>query len=148
MSYNSKLANLSGYWTATKNIHIIQSNKKYTYKEHLQFIKCPQETPSIPHEIYNLLYYSDKHINYYYHNRKKVTENYVENISKQIDLNYIIENNSKNYTKFKYLKNKIQYEEYIYIINQNLQISIAIIKKLNQYIAIVFTSYIKKLQND
>nr|YP_009295800.1 hypothetical protein Schim_054 [Schimmelmannia schousboei]AOM64735.1 hypothetical protein Schim_054 [Schimmelmannia schousboei] len=62
--------------------------------------------------------------------------------------NYQFQINQNGYLKIKSTKDQITYIEHIYYISDNLRISITKLKRLNNYIAIAFTSYIKIIKSD
>ena len=60
-----------------------------------------------------------------------------------ISIQYDFQSYGRNYLKIGCNNKEIKYSEYIYTINNNLRISIIIVKKLNRCLAISFTSQIK-----
>lgn len=139
--------NIEGGWLSQQSIYYLEK-KKVTInkfkKNIVRFVNsklvqlsysyiCKYE--SLPNEeiIYNYSITCDKN-----HNSGELKKIY----SKYIQA-YKIELKSTSCVQIKYKAKKITYIEYTYIINKNLRISIIIIKKNHNYVAVCFNSDIK-----
>lgn len=130
-------------WISNKTLYFIKNQKVYKYKEHIQII----ESINIDRSLIKIVNYSIKSKEVYYksHVLQKSSKQYIKisnNINYLYNLNFI----KDNYIHYKYKEKSSAYDEYIYSINNNLKISIAILKKTKQYYAVVFTSYIKQIK--
>nr|YP_010170948.1 hypothetical protein K8K75_pgp118 [Chondria tumulosa]QSD57089.1 hypothetical protein [Chondria tumulosa] len=144
MTTNNNLVNryLKGSWFSQTNIYILNTKQKKILTKQLcvTFNKVKNT-----HKISNT-------------NHNKITSNFNLNTSNleckiakisimENKINAIIEMLNKNLFKFKsYINNNnLIYEEYLYIINNNLMFSTGTLKRLNdsKYLGITVNSYIK-----
>jgi len=127
----------SGSWMSKKSIYLLTHKIESQYQEFIKINKDDQK--------YNLSYKSSETSSYLYHSKINFEKSTIiqkqNKIIKFYNLNYIYPNLLKIKTKL--CKKNLSYKEYIYSINQNLKISISFLKNKNEYLAIVFTSYIK-----
>lgn len=114
-----------------------------------QTIYCPQNKYLV-HNQEDIKF--QKNLLYDIHNRRNkslITFNNTCYINKKNDQytsnKYLYKVQTNKLMKFNISKYGINYTEYIYNININFKISIAILKSTQQYISIIFTSYIKKI---
>lgn len=140
--------NLEGNWIAQKNIYFLHNKRQYQYKEFINIINNTQNINIIKNLLYQYSIFilnKENKNNILYNNLSIYNKNIIKNLNKLIK-NYDIDllTNKLLKVKLKLDQNNLIYYEYIYTINNNLKISIGLLKKQNKYIATILTSYIKK----
>ncbi|CCP38189.1 conserved hypothetical plastid protein (plastid) [Chondrus crispus] len=137
--------NIEGNWLSHQSIYYLQAKKikiNKFQKNIDRFVDQSLQNHSYICKYKNL---SSREIiyNYVAENNPKSKSGILQKIYSSCIQTYKLSLNNTNCIEIKYLKNGIQYTEYTYIINKNLKISVIIIKKNNNYIAISFNSEIK-----
>jgi len=128
-----------GSWMSKKSVYLLKKKLQYQYQEFIHINKN-----SSKYEIgYKLL----KNKAYIFHNY--IDMDLLAAVQKYNNLMKIYNINDQQFKLSKINTKKNQknlfYKEYIYSTNKNLQISIGFIKNQKNYLAIIFTSYIKIL---
>lgn len=124
---------------------VIKINKQNIYITKLNSLKKQEYINRHNYYIYEYKKSSNKKFvsQYSYKENSIPTSGIIQKIENSIKTKYDFKSYEKKYLKVSYNKKEVKYCEYIYTINNNLRISIIIIKKLNKYLAISFTSQIK-----
>lgn len=123
-----------GQWMTKKNIFILKYNLKYTYEEQIKVTKNEDSNLLYDYQLINenaSVYL--KGLNYVFEKKNQISTN-----------EYKIQKINKNLLKINQIINEnTYYTEYMYFIHDNFNTSIGFIKKNNNYLATIFTSYIK-----
>lgn len=130
----------SGNWITKKSIFIHKYNIKHVYEEQIKIVKNDHLDSYNCNLNYNL---NNKNINSYsfYLN---LTHNLLNKKTETIINKYNIQKINHDLLKISINpKTNLVYHEYIYFINNNFNTSISFIKKNKNYLATIFTSYIK-----
>jgi len=141
------LNNIEGDWISQRTIYYLKTKRFKTF--HMKSFIGPFNILN-PIRTKNLMDYNGYIIKWY--NNKQIRENlyiFADNLNQiqkiEGDYNRIYQFEFKTVHLIKIISNyeKMQCIEYIHLVSQNFRISISLIKKLNKYIAIAFTSDIK-----
>nr|YP_009398238.1 hypothetical protein [Thaumatella adunca]ARW67424.1 hypothetical protein [Thaumatella adunca] len=147
LQYNSSSKNFEGQWFLQENIYISKHKIQKTYKQELIVIKNNNNL-----EIQSKINKIKKNILYFNINKisKKLSQIKIVKINNLNIINHLnIKSDLSKFNLFKtsmFINNKsLNHEEYIYIINNNIIISVSLIKNLtnNIYLGIKMSSYIK-----
>lgn len=137
--------NIEGNWLSYQSIYYLQAKKIKINKFQKNIERFVDHSLLNYSYIYKYKNLSSREIiyNYVVENHPKSKFGKLQKIYSNYIQTYELSLNNINCIETKYLKHEIQYTEYTYIINKNLRISVIIIKKYNDYIAISFNSEIK-----
>nr|YP_009395977.1 hypothetical protein [Dasya naccarioides]ARW65163.1 hypothetical protein [Dasya naccarioides] len=132
------LDSFCGQWTTKKSLYLLKNKSEYKYEENFEILK------DIEKQINTKLLFKNDRANFLYQlddnlHIKKFKNNFNETYNVKIfDKNLIKIEKEINYKE-------LIYQEYIYSASENVKISFSLLKKQNQYLFILFTSYIKKI---
>lgn len=127
---------MEGNWITKKTIFAPQNNTLLHYQESINYhinTICDLNNKT----NFSVVFISKQKKPNKFNINKKIKDQY----SNQYNCTY----NQNKLIKVQLSKYGMNYIEYIYNISTNFKISIAILKYTNNYIAIIFTSYIKKI---
>uniref|UniRef100_UPI003002F6EE Ycf58 n=1 Tax=Anunuuluaehu liula TaxID=3049639 RepID=UPI003002F6EE len=145
LQLNTLFDNIEGKWLSHKTIYYLNTKKININKCQKQIIRL--KNLSLENNGYICRYknLSDQEIVYNYipTTNKYSTFGILQKIYNNCIKEYQFQLKDNNNLKIRYIRQDIKYTEYIYTVNTNFRISIVIIKRLNQYIAICFNSEIK-----
>lgn len=135
--------NIEGNWLSHQSIYYLQAKKIKINKFQKNIDRFVDQSLLNYSYIYKHLSSKEIIYNYVTENKQKSKSCKLQKIYSSYIQTYELSLNNTNCIETQYLKNDIKYTEYTYIINKNLRISVVIIKKHNNYIAISFNSEIK-----
>nr|QCI09088.1 hypothetical protein [Inkyuleea mariana] len=146
------LEQMEGDWISQKTLYYLKKKYIYNNKSNIKILKLNNFTNNIiknssNYNIYNFQYSNKKNNDLYFFSKKSnYSSGNIKKISSNDIQNYHFQLISSNCLIIQTMEKNIKYIEYIYYINKNFRISITLLKKINQYIAIAFTSYIRIIQ--
>lgn len=153
MTHKQLLSNFDGHWKYQQTIYNINSKKINCHINNffLQKNDIKQNNYDISNYKTNIIQYHNKKSNIFISiNNTLNVENLEQNIYKNFNnknLKYKYSQNTQKNLNIKYIKDNILYYENFYLINSNFFLSKMFIKKNNKYCAVIFTSYIKIIDN-
>lgn len=145
------LEKIQGKWISQKTIYYINNQNSHLHTSDNEiFLEKNVNNLYTSNNALNKLYCltsvdlntQEQTSHLFIHNKNKITLKIKNNRS---SYNGYVCIYSDIFFKKVFIYNNIKYSEYNYIITQNFQLSIGIIKLKNKYIAVTFTSYIKKI---
>lgn len=148
---NDLLIHIQGNWISQRTIYYLKTKKIKTFN-----IKNNVNSINKSHIIFNknFINYDDNIFEWYINNKLSInlylfskSLNNISKIERNIHKEYKCIKENNNYLKIKCVNKDIECLEYIYYISKTFRISIGLIKKLNKYIAISFTSDIKIIKD-
>lgn len=135
--------NFIGHWITKKNVFILKYNTKHIYEEKIK-ITINKNKDINNFNCYKLNYSLNDVNNYSSYFNLNYIDYYFNKKNNTIFNKYKIQKISQNLLKINAnLKNHLIFVEYIYFINKNFNTSVSFIKKNNEYLVTIFTSYIK-----
>ena len=151
---NNKLETLlqsfEGNWISHQTVYSLQKkdikvNKQYIHvnnfnsiqKDNNQVISYLYKDENTQTSKNNILY------QYIYKNAHNVNSGVIYKTYMNTNIIYQFKLYYGNYLKISYTAKDVNYTEYVYSVNQNLKMSIIMIKMMYRYVAICFTSKIR-----
>nr|YP_010986407.1 chromophore lyase CpcS/CpeS-like protein [Pachymeniopsis lanceolata]WOL37325.1 chromophore lyase CpcS/CpeS-like protein [Pachymeniopsis lanceolata] len=144
---NTFLKAMEGSWISQKTIFYLKTNQiccnqfNYTIKKN-HFLRNDSNINNLNClEFYNINKKQKDYYNFIQTNQDNlgyITKNYNQNID-----SYKYSIYKHNCLKIEYKTSKVEYIEYIYVINQTFMTNISLLKKSDKYMAISFASNIK-----
>lgn len=146
MNLNCYFDNFCGNWITKKSLYLLKNKVEKKYEEILNITNNNNQNVYLIDSKMNNNNNIDLNsyiLNFNYKTITKITK------TKIFYTNYVVQIISNNLFRIQHQikKNQLIYTEYIYFVNQNLKTSFGFVKKNNKYILIIFTSYIKKIED-
>nr|WOA02467.1 hypothetical protein [Gloiopeltis furcata] len=143
--------NIEGNWISQQTIYYLKIRQKsintfkFDVSTSIKFLESTEIDIYEHRYTYNDNPDLDYNVNYWYGDTNEVRKKggAVQKTYKKISKNYVFSIINEHTLKIKSNHENILYEEFVYYVNKNFNLSVITIKKLNNYVAICFTSSIK-----
>nr|YP_009296206.1 hypothetical protein Sebd_054 [Sebdenia flabellata]AOM65141.1 hypothetical protein Sebd_054 [Sebdenia flabellata] len=152
------LTNLEGEWISQQTVYYINTKKVNVHKIKNKIMRMKTNNINIidtlsssTNNIYTLKYVdlnTDNISSNIFIVRDQSNLGHLQKIYSESKQNYIYKLCSDSSLQIQYIDKVNCYSEYIYVLNKNFRISIGIMKKLEKYIAVSFTSHIKTIKSN